>query len=48
MVFRAYTRAGQNTGATGRLIEQLQRALGQQGVKGPVPVSHTYTRALPD
>jgi small conductance mechanosensitive channel len=48
VAFRAYTRAGQNAAAYGRLIEQLQRALAQQGVKGPVPVSHTYTRALPE
>ncbi|TGE16449.1 mechanosensitive ion channel family protein [Hymenobacter elongatus] len=48
VAFRAYTRAGQSIPAYGRLIEQLQRALAQQGVKGPVPVSHTYTRALPE
>ncbi|GAA3922807.1 mechanosensitive ion channel family protein [Hymenobacter algoricola] len=48
VAFRAYTRAGQSIPAYGRLIEQLQRALAQQGVKGPVPVSHTYTRVLPD
>ncbi|SHJ26646.1 small conductance mechanosensitive channel [Hymenobacter daecheongensis DSM 21074] len=46
VAFRAYTLAGHTIPAYGRLIEQVQRALGQQGVKGPVPVSHTYTRAL--
>ncbi|MCC2546381.1 mechanosensitive ion channel family protein [Hymenobacter sp. BT175] len=48
VAFRAFTPAAQAVGAHGRLIEQLQRALAQQGVKGPVPVSYTYTRALPE
>jgi small conductance mechanosensitive channel len=46
VAFRAYTAAGQNGPAHARLIEQLQRALAEQGVNGPVPVS--YFRNLPD
>ena len=45
VAFRAYTLAGQNAPAQGRLIEQLQRALAEQGVNGPVPVS--YIRNVP-
>jgi small conductance mechanosensitive channel len=48
VAFRAYTLAGQNPPAQGRLLEQLQRALAQHGVKGPVPVSHSYVRNLPE
>ncbi|HEX8327771.1 MAG TPA: mechanosensitive ion channel domain-containing protein [Hymenobacter sp.] len=47
VAFRAYTPAGQNGPAQARLIEQLQRALAQQGVNSPVPVSHSYVRTLP-
>ncbi|GAC1369331.1 MAG: mechanosensitive ion channel family protein [Hymenobacter sp.] len=47
VAFRAYTLAGQNVTAYGRLIEELQRALAQQGVNSPVPVSHSYVRTLP-
>ena len=47
VAFRAYTLAGENGPAHGRLIEQLQRALAQQGVNNPVPVSHSYVRKLP-
>ena len=46
VAFRAYTLPGENVGAYGRLIEQLQRALGQQGVSGPVP--HTYVHTVTD
>ena len=48
VAFRAYTAAGQNGPAHGRLVEQLQRALAQQGVNSPVPVSHSYVRTLPE
>lgn len=47
VAFRAFTLAGHNSPAQGRLIEQLQRALAQQGVNGPVPVMHSYVRTLP-
>ena len=47
LAFRAYTPAGHNLPAYARLIEQLQRALVQQGVNGPVPVLHSYVRTLP-
>lgn len=47
VAFRAYTLAGQNPPAYGRLIEQLQRELAQRGVSGPVPVSHSYVGTLP-
>jgi small conductance mechanosensitive channel len=47
VAFRAYTLAGHNGAAQGRLIEQLQQALAQQGVGSPVPVSHSYVRTLP-
>ena len=47
VAFRAYTLAGQNASAHGRLIEQLQRAFAEQGVASPVPVSHSYIRNLP-
>ena len=47
VVFRAYTLAGLNTPAHARLVEQLQQALAQHGVAGPVPVSHSYVRTLP-
>lgn len=47
VAFRAYTAAGQNGHAHGRLVEQLQRALARQGVNSPVPVSHSYVRTLP-
>ena len=47
VAFRAYTRAGQNLPAYARLVEQLQLALTKQGVNGPVPVSHSYVRTLP-
>lgn len=47
VAFRAYTEAGQNGPVQARLIEQLQRALAQQGVNSPVPVSHSYVRNLP-
>ena len=40
--------AGHNAPAQGRLIEQLQRALVQQGISNPVPVTHSYVRTLPD
>ena len=46
LAFRAFTAAGQNGPAQARLIEQLQRAMAQQGVNSPVPVSHSYARAL--
>ena len=46
VAFRAYTTAGHSVGAQARLLEQLQRALVQQGVAGPVPVSHSYVRTL--
>ena len=45
VAFRAYTPAGQNLPAHARLIEQLQRALAQKGVSGPVP--HSYVHTLP-
>ena len=48
VAFRAYTAAGQNPPAHARLIEQLQRALAQQGVKSPMPVSHSYVHTLPN
>ncbi len=48
VAFRAFTLAGNSPAAYGRLIEKLQRALCQQGVKCPVPVSHSYVRTLPD
>ncbi|WP_210519817.1 mechanosensitive ion channel family protein [Hymenobacter terricola] len=47
VAFRAYTPAGENGGAQNRLIEQLQRALAQQGVGSPVAVSHSYVGTLP-
>ena len=48
VAFRAYTVAGQNLPAQARLLEQLQRAMAQQGVAGPVPVSHSYVHTLPN
>ncbi|MBH8557611.1 mechanosensitive ion channel family protein [Hymenobacter negativus] len=48
VAFRAYTPAGRNGSAQARLIEQLQRALAQQGVGSPVPVQHSYVRTLPE
>ena len=45
VAFRAFTAAGQNLAAHGRLVEQMQRALAQKGVNGPVP--HTYVHNLP-
>ncbi|MCC3153832.1 mechanosensitive ion channel family protein [Hymenobacter sp. BT770] len=48
VAFRAYTQAGQNAPAQARLIEKLQRALAQQGVASPVPVTHSYVRTLPE
>ena len=47
LAFRAFTPAGLNLPAYARLVEQLQRALAQQGVGGPVPVLHSYVRTLP-
>lgn len=48
VAFRAYTLAGQNGPAHGRLIEQLQRALARQGIASPSPVSHSYVHNLPN
>ncbi|MBF9236785.1 mechanosensitive ion channel family protein [Hymenobacter sp. BT683] len=48
VAFRAFTPAGQNGPAHARLIERLQRAFAEQGVAGPVPVSHSYIRNLPE
>ncbi len=45
VAFRAFTAAGQHVAAHGRLVEQLQRALDQHGVNGPVP--HTYVHTVP-
>ena len=45
VAFRAFTAAGQNLPAHGRLVEKLQKALSQQGISGPVP--HTYVHNLP-
>ena len=47
VAFRAYTLPGHHASATTRLIEQLQRALAQQGVASPVSVLHSYVRTLP-
>ena len=47
VAFRAYTLPGHHASATARLIEQLQRALAQQGVASPVSVLHSYVRTLP-
>ena len=47
VVFRAYTLAGLNTPAHARLVEQLQQALAQHGVAGPVSVLHSYVSTLP-
>ena len=47
VAFRAYTLAGQNGPAHGRLIELLQLAFARQGVAGPVPVLHSYVQTLP-
>jgi small conductance mechanosensitive channel len=47
VAFRAYTLPGQNVGVYGSLIEKLQLALSQQGVSGPVPVSHSYVHKVP-
>lgn len=47
VAFRAYTAPGHSGPAQARLLEQLQRALAQQGVGSPVPVSHSYVHALP-
>ena len=47
VAFRAYTLPGHHASATVRLIEQLQRALAQQGVASPVSVLHSYVRTLP-
>jgi small conductance mechanosensitive channel len=47
VAFRAYALPGQNIGVYGSLIEKLQRALSQQGVSGPVPVSHSYVHKVP-
>lgn len=46
VAFRAHTRAGQNTPAFGRLVEQLQLALVQHGVNSPVPVSNSFVRNM--
>ena len=46
VAFRAYTLAGHNSPVQNRLIEELQRALVQQGVGSPVPVSQSYVRTL--
>jgi small conductance mechanosensitive channel len=48
VAFRAYTPAGLSGPAQARLIEQLQRALAQQGVGSPVPVQHSYVHTLPE
>lgn len=45
VAFRAFTAGGQNVAAHARLIEQLQRALAQHGINGPVP--HTYVHNVP-
>ena len=47
VAFRAFTLAGHSAPTQGRLIEQVQRALVQKGVNGPVPVMYSYVRALP-
>ena len=47
VAFRAYTLPGHAPVAQGRLTEQLQRALAQHGVRGPVPVSHSLVGQLP-
>jgi small conductance mechanosensitive channel len=44
VAFRAFTLGGQNAPVYGRLIEQLQRALIQHKVNGPVP--HTYVHTV--
>ena len=45
--FRAYTLAGRGVPAQARLTEALQLAFAQHGVRGPVPVSHSYVGQLP-
>ena len=47
VAFRAFTLAGHSAPTQGRLIEQVQRALVQQGVNGPVSVTYSYVRAMP-
>jgi small conductance mechanosensitive channel len=47
VAFRAYTAAGRGGPAQARLTEALQQGLAQHGVRGPVPVSHSYVGTLP-
>ena len=46
VAFRAFTLPGHAPVAQVRLTEQLQRALAQHGVRGPVPVSRSYISQL--
>lgn len=47
VAFRAFTLPGHAPLAQVRLTELLQRGLAQNGVRGPVPVSHSYVGQLP-
>lgn len=47
LAFRTYTLAAHNLPTHARLVEQLQRALVEHGVNGPVPLLHSYVGTLP-